>query len=117
MLLGLKILSQNNNNNNNKKLLFFFPFFFPSSPWLLNLPLLIFLFLIRSFSSWGRFLAYDEVEGPLEFDSNSSKTRGFAFFMYKTEEGARTFLDMLVAVGMITDMECSLRCGLMDTLF
>ncbi|KAL1365260.1 UBP1-associated protein 2C-like [Arachis stenosperma] len=39
------------------------------------------------------FLAYGEVEeGPLGFDKSSGKTRGFAFFVYKTEEGARACL-------------------------
>ncbi|OIV93223.1 hypothetical protein TanjilG_27402 [Lupinus angustifolius] len=39
------------------------------------------------------FLAYGEIEeGPLGFDKASGKTRGFAFFVYKTEEGARASL-------------------------
>ncbi|KAE9597222.1 hypothetical protein Lal_00007737 [Lupinus albus] len=39
------------------------------------------------------FLAYGEIEeGPLGFDKANGKTRGFAFFVYKTEEGARASL-------------------------
>ncbi|XP_057420602.1 UBP1-associated protein 2C-like isoform X1 [Lotus japonicus] len=39
------------------------------------------------------FLKFGEVEeGPLGFDKASGKARGFAFFVYKTEEGARASL-------------------------
>uniref|UniRef100_A0A5B6ZGM0 Putative UBP1-associated protein 2C n=1 Tax=Davidia involucrata TaxID=16924 RepID=A0A5B6ZGM0_DAVIN len=39
------------------------------------------------------FLAYGEIEeGPLGFDKQPGKLRGFAFFVYKTEEGARASL-------------------------
>ncbi|OIV97139.1 hypothetical protein TanjilG_00168 [Lupinus angustifolius] len=39
------------------------------------------------------FLSFGEIEeGPLGFDKASGKTRGFAFFVYKTEEGARASL-------------------------
>ncbi|XP_020202300.1 UBP1-associated protein 2C [Cajanus cajan] len=39
------------------------------------------------------FLKFGEVEeGPLGFDKSSGKTKGFAFFVYKTEEGARASL-------------------------
>ncbi|KAG5051755.1 hypothetical protein AAZX31_02G134000 [Glycine max] len=39
------------------------------------------------------FLKFGEVEeGPLGFDKSSGKSRGFAFFVYKTEEGARASL-------------------------
>ncbi|MFS8015798.1 putative RNA recognition motif domain, nucleotide-binding alpha-beta plait domain superfamily [Helianthus anomalus] len=36
------------------------------------------------------FSAYGEIEeGPLGFDKQSGKVKGFAFFVYRTEEGAR----------------------------
>lgn len=39
------------------------------------------------------FLTFGEIEeGPLGFDKGSGKSRGFAFFVYKTEEGARASL-------------------------
>uniref|UniRef100_A0A5B6ZHC8 Putative UBP1-associated protein 2C n=1 Tax=Davidia involucrata TaxID=16924 RepID=A0A5B6ZHC8_DAVIN len=39
------------------------------------------------------FLSYGEIEeGPLGFDKQPGKMRGFAFFVYKTEEGARASL-------------------------
>lgn len=39
------------------------------------------------------FSAYGEIEeGPLGFDKQSGKAKGFAFFIYKTEEGARASL-------------------------
>ncbi|XP_052202320.1 UBP1-associated protein 2C-like [Diospyros lotus] len=39
------------------------------------------------------FSAYGEIEeGPLGFDKQSGKAKGFAFFVYKTEEGARASL-------------------------
>ncbi|KAA8519679.1 hypothetical protein F0562_013876 [Nyssa sinensis] len=39
------------------------------------------------------FLAYREIEeGPLGFDKQPGKVRGFAFFVYKTEESARVSL-------------------------
>lgn len=39
------------------------------------------------------FLKFGEVEeGPLGFDKSSGKQRGFAFFVYKTEEGAKASL-------------------------
>ncbi|XP_028764707.1 UBP1-associated protein 2C-like [Neltuma alba] len=39
------------------------------------------------------FLAYGEIEeGPLGFDKANGKSKGFAFFVYKTEEGARASL-------------------------
>ncbi|KNA15563.1 hypothetical protein SOVF_097220 [Spinacia oleracea] len=39
------------------------------------------------------FAAFGEVEeGPLGFDKQGGKARGFAFFVYKTEEGARMSL-------------------------
>ncbi|XP_057947932.1 UBP1-associated protein 2C-like [Malania oleifera] len=41
----------------------------------------------------GHFLSYGEIEeGPLGFDKQTGKSRGFAFFVYKTEEGARASL-------------------------
>ncbi|XP_058199184.1 UBP1-associated protein 2C-like [Rhododendron vialii] len=41
----------------------------------------------------GHFLAYGEVEeGPLGFDKSTGKAKGFAFFIYKSEEGARASL-------------------------
>jgi heterogeneous nuclear ribonucleoprotein A1/A3 len=39
------------------------------------------------------FLLYGEIEeGPLGFEKKAGKTRGFAFFIYKTEEAARASL-------------------------
>lgn len=39
------------------------------------------------------FLTFGEIEeGPLGFDKGSGKSKGFAFFVYKTEEGARASL-------------------------
>ncbi|CAK9148150.1 unnamed protein product [Ilex paraguariensis] len=39
------------------------------------------------------FSAYGEIEeGPLGFDKQTGKPKGFAFFVYKTEEGARASL-------------------------
>ncbi|KAK7319793.1 hypothetical protein RJT34_04518 [Clitoria ternatea] len=39
------------------------------------------------------FMKFGEIEeGPLGFDKSSGKTRGFAFFVYKTEEGAKASL-------------------------
>ncbi|XP_051128571.1 UBP1-associated protein 2C-like [Andrographis paniculata] len=39
------------------------------------------------------FSMYGEIEeGPLGFDKQSGKAKGFAFFVYKTEEGARASL-------------------------
>ncbi|KAF7803341.1 UBP1-associated protein 2C-like [Senna tora] len=39
------------------------------------------------------FLAFGEIEeGPLGFDKGNGKSKGFAFFVYKTEEGARASL-------------------------
>ncbi|KAI9121520.1 hypothetical protein K1719_008553 [Acacia pycnantha] len=39
------------------------------------------------------FSAYGEIEeGPLGFDKGNGKSKGFAFFVYKTEEGARASL-------------------------
>ncbi|KAL4563292.1 hypothetical protein LXL04_027332 [Taraxacum kok-saghyz] len=43
--------------------------------------------LLSHFSSYG-----DIEEGPLGFDKQSGKQKGFAFFVYKTEEGARNSL-------------------------
>ncbi|KAK9268070.1 hypothetical protein L1049_010509 [Liquidambar formosana] len=41
----------------------------------------------------GHFAAYGEIEeGPLGFDKQTGKSRGFAFFVYKTEEGAMASL-------------------------
>ncbi|GFZ07101.1 RNA-binding (RRM/RBD/RNP motifs) family protein [Actinidia rufa] len=41
----------------------------------------------------GHFSAYGEIEeGPLGFDKQTGKAKGFAFFVYKTEEGARASL-------------------------
>ncbi|KAI3764910.1 hypothetical protein L2E82_14927 [Cichorium intybus] len=40
--------------------------------------------LLSHFSSYGEI-----EEGPLGFDKQSGKQKGFAFFVYKTEEGAR----------------------------
>ncbi|KAJ9563145.1 hypothetical protein OSB04_008305 [Centaurea solstitialis] len=43
--------------------------------------------LLSHFSSYGEI-----EEGPLGFDKQSGKQKGFAFFVYKTEEGARNSL-------------------------
>ncbi|XAR66559.1 hypothetical protein NMG60_11012836 [Bertholletia excelsa] len=41
----------------------------------------------------GHFSSYGEIEeGPLGFDKQTGKAKGFAFFVYKTEEGARASL-------------------------
>lgn len=41
----------------------------------------------------GHFSGYGEIEeGPLGFDKQTGKSKGFAFFVYKTEEGARASL-------------------------
>ncbi|KAF4369653.1 hypothetical protein CsatB_001067 [Cannabis sativa] len=41
----------------------------------------------------GHFMMYGEIEeGPLGFDKATGKSKGFAFFVYKTEEGARAAL-------------------------
>ncbi|GFY88967.1 RNA-binding (RRM/RBD/RNP motifs) family protein [Actinidia rufa] len=41
----------------------------------------------------GHFSAYGQIEeGPLGFDKQTGKAKGFAFFVYKTEEGARASL-------------------------
>lgn len=38
-------------------------------------------------------MMYGEIEeGPLGFDKNTGKSKGFAFFVYKTEEGAKAAL-------------------------
>ena len=40
-----------------------------------------------------QFMMYGEIEeGPLGFDKATGKSKGFAFFVYKTEEGARAAL-------------------------
>ncbi|XP_014509138.1 UBP1-associated protein 2C [Vigna radiata var. radiata] len=50
-------------------------------------------FEISSDKLLSEFLKFGEVEeGPLGFDKSSGKSRGFAFFVYKTEEGARASL-------------------------
>ncbi|XP_004505137.1 UBP1-associated protein 2C-like isoform X1 [Cicer arietinum] len=50
-------------------------------------------FEVSSESLLSEFSKYGEIEeGPLGFDKSSGKTRGFAFFVYKTEEGARASL-------------------------
>ncbi|KAK7400663.1 hypothetical protein VNO78_11909 [Psophocarpus tetragonolobus] len=50
-------------------------------------------FEISSETLLTEFLKFGEVEeGPLGFDKSSGKSRGFAFFVYKTEEGARASL-------------------------
>lgn len=50
-------------------------------------------FEISSERLLGHFSAYGEVEeGPLGFDKQTGKEKGFAFFIYKTEEGARASL-------------------------
>ena len=50
-------------------------------------------FEVSAESLLSEFLKYGEVEeGPLGFDKSSGKTRGFAFFVYKTEEGAKASL-------------------------
>lgn len=49
----------------------------------------------------GHFLSYGEIEeGPLGFDKQTGKSRGFAFFVYKKEEGARASLvDPMKTIG------------------
>ncbi|KAK1424801.1 hypothetical protein QVD17_20139 [Tagetes erecta] len=50
-------------------------------------------FEISSERLLSHFSSYGEIEeGPLGFDKQSGKTKGFAFFVYKTEEGARNSL-------------------------
>ncbi|XP_027345668.1 UBP1-associated protein 2C-like isoform X2 [Abrus precatorius] len=50
-------------------------------------------FEISSETLLSEFMKFGEIEeGPLGFDKSSGKTRGFAFFVYKTEEGARASL-------------------------
>ncbi|KAL7211646.1 hypothetical protein ACSBR2_014492 [Camellia fascicularis] len=50
-------------------------------------------FEISSERLLGHFSAYGEIEeGPLGFDKQTGKPKGFAFFVYKTEEGARASL-------------------------
>ncbi|KAK2434060.1 UBP1-associated protein 2A [Trifolium repens] len=50
-------------------------------------------FEVSAESLLSEFSKYGEIEeGPLGFDKASGKTRGFAFFVYKTEEGARASL-------------------------
>lgn len=50
-------------------------------------------FEVSSEKLLSEFLKYGEIEeGPLGFDKTSGKARGFAFFVYKTEEGARASL-------------------------
>ncbi|KAI3743696.1 hypothetical protein L1987_56760 [Smallanthus sonchifolius] len=50
-------------------------------------------FEISSDRLLSHFSSYGEIEeGPLGFDKQSGKTKGFAFFVYKTEEGARNSL-------------------------
>ncbi|KAI4306396.1 hypothetical protein L6164_029677 [Bauhinia variegata] len=50
-------------------------------------------FDISSEKLLSHFLMYGEIEeGPLGFDKGSGKSKGFAFFVYKTEEGARASL-------------------------
>ncbi|XP_058750610.1 UBP1-associated protein 2C-like isoform X1 [Vicia villosa] len=50
-------------------------------------------FEVSAESLLSEFSKYGEIEeGPLGFDKASGKTRGFAFFVYKTEEGARNSL-------------------------
>ncbi|AES90335.2 putative nucleotide-binding alpha-beta plait domain-containing protein [Medicago truncatula] len=47
-------------------------------------------FEVSAESLLSEFSKYGEIEeGPLGFDKASGKTRGFAFFVYKTEEGAK----------------------------
>lgn len=50
-------------------------------------------FEITSERLLGHFSSYGDIEeGPLGFDKQSGKQKGFAFFVYKTEEGARASL-------------------------
>ncbi|KAI3680788.1 hypothetical protein L6452_35564 [Arctium lappa] len=50
-------------------------------------------FEISSDRLLSHFSSYGEIEeGPLGFDKQSGKQKGFAFFVYKTEEGARNSL-------------------------
>ncbi|KAL2484081.1 UBP1-associated protein 2C-like [Forsythia ovata] len=50
-------------------------------------------FEISSERLLGHFSMYGEIEeGPLGFDKQTGKAKGFAFFVYKTEEGAKTSL-------------------------
>ncbi|GKC77308.1 UBP1-associated protein 2C-like protein [Tanacetum coccineum] len=50
-------------------------------------------FEISSERLLAHFAAYGEIEeGPLGFDKQSGKVKGFAFFVYKSEEGARNSL-------------------------
>ncbi|KAM7525037.1 hypothetical protein LguiA_014939 [Lonicera macranthoides] len=50
-------------------------------------------FEISSERLLAHFSAYGEIEeGPLGFDKQAGKVKGFAFFVYKTEEGARASL-------------------------
>ncbi|KAK1378628.1 UBP1-associated protein 2C [Heracleum sosnowskyi] len=50
-------------------------------------------FEISSERLLGVFEGFGEIEeGPLGFDKQSGKAKGFAFFVYKTEEGARSSL-------------------------
>ncbi|XP_076924236.1 UBP1-associated protein 2C-like [Bidens hawaiensis] len=50
-------------------------------------------FEISSERLLSHFSSYGEIEeGPLGFDKQSGKTKGFAFFVYKSEEGARNSL-------------------------
>ncbi|KAL6992411.1 hypothetical protein U1Q18_010520, partial [Sarracenia purpurea var. burkii] len=50
-------------------------------------------FEISSERLLGHFSSYGEIEeGPLGFDKQTGKAKGFAFFVYKTEEGARASL-------------------------
>lgn len=50
-------------------------------------------FEISSERLLSHFSSYGEIEeGPLGFDKQSGKQKGFAFFVYKTEEGARNSL-------------------------
>ncbi|GJU07013.1 UBP1-associated protein 2C-like protein [Tanacetum coccineum] len=50
-------------------------------------------FEISSERLLAHFVTYKEIEeGPLGFDKQSGKVKGFAFFVYKSEEGARNSL-------------------------
>lgn len=50
-------------------------------------------FEISSEKLLSQFSIYGEIEeGPLGFDKQTGKARGFAFFVYKTEEGAKASL-------------------------
>ncbi|KAK7362727.1 hypothetical protein VNO77_04848 [Canavalia gladiata] len=50
-------------------------------------------FEISSERLLSEFMKFGEIEeGPLGFEKSSGKTRGFAFFVYKTEEGAKASL-------------------------